>query len=156
MTVITELLMQVTYKQVSVTMYTLLGMCMCIRCLTRSTWKVQNGNAWSAGETTPCCPPPIRSRISEQRKWLGWWRASRFLSLLSCCLSSFCWAVNYNRPRSPCLRAMASWVARAKRYVNYICINPYISIANALQTDIQTYIHTYIHTYKHNLRLSPH
>ena len=26
-----------------------------IRCLTRSTWKVRNGEARSAGEMTPCC-----------------------------------------------------------------------------------------------------
>ena len=28
-------------------------------CLTQSTWKVRNGEAQSAVETTPCCPPPI-------------------------------------------------------------------------------------------------
>jgi len=32
---------------------------MCIMCLTPSTWKVQNGKARSAVETTACCPPPI-------------------------------------------------------------------------------------------------
>ena len=113
--------------------YMLLGTRIRIRCLTRSTWKDRNGEAWSAGETTPCCPPPIHSRVSEWSKLLGWWRASRFLSLLSCCLSSFCWAVNrlpyiWTRsgvvfyllspwPRSPYHHTMASW--RAKRYINY-------------------------------------
>ena len=112
----------------------LLGICMRIRFLTRSTWKVRNGKAQSAGEMTPCCPLPIRSWVSERSKWLGWWRASRFLSPLSC-LSSFCWAVNHlpyiwtrsgvvfylpsPRPQSPCHRAMASWAGHAKRYLNY-------------------------------------
>ena len=43
-----------------------------IRCLMRSTWKDRNGEARSAGETTPCCTPPIRSRVSERSKSLGW------------------------------------------------------------------------------------
>ena len=74
--------------------HSLLGICMHIRCLMRSTWKVRNGKARSAGEMTPCCPPPIHSRISERSKWLRWWGVSRFLSPLACRLSSFCWAVN--------------------------------------------------------------
>jgi len=101
---------------------TVLGIRMHIRCLTRSTWKVRNGKAWSAGETTPCCPPPIHSRVSERSKSLRWWCASRFSSLLSCRLSSFCWAINRlpyiwtrsgvvfylssPQPRSPCHRAI--------------------------------------------------
>jgi len=36
-----------------------LGIRMHIRCLTRSTWKVRNGESQSAGETMPCCPPPV-------------------------------------------------------------------------------------------------
>ena len=31
-----------------------------------------NGKAQSAGETTPYCPLPIRSRVSDQSKPLGW------------------------------------------------------------------------------------
>ena len=30
-----------------------------IMCLTQSTWKVRNGEARSAVEMMPCCPPPI-------------------------------------------------------------------------------------------------
>ena len=45
-------------KKVSVIIY-ILGIRMRIMCLTRSTWKVQNGEARSAVEMTPCCPPPI-------------------------------------------------------------------------------------------------
>ena len=56
----------------------LLGIRMRIRCLTQSTWKIRNREARSAGETTPCCPPPIRSWVSERSKSLGWWHASRF------------------------------------------------------------------------------
>ena len=36
-----------------------LGIRMCIMCLTRSTWKVRNGEARSAVEMMLCCPPPI-------------------------------------------------------------------------------------------------
>ena len=75
----------------------------------------------------------FRSWVSERNNSLGCWRASRFLSPLSCHLSTFCWAVNrlpyiWNRsgvfyPPGPRLRPpfiMASWAARAKgRYVNY-------------------------------------
>ena len=122
-----------------------------IRYLTRSTRKVRNGEARNAGKTTLCCPPPIHSRLSEQSK------ASRFLSPLSCRLSSFCWAVNRlpyiwtrsgvvfcplsPRPQSPCQlhRVMAFWVARAKGTYSM-----YISIVNPLRTYIHTYIHTYI------------
>ena len=59
----------------------ILGIRMRIRCLTRSTWEDRNGEARSADETTPCYPPPIRSRVSERSKSLGCWRASRFVSL---------------------------------------------------------------------------
>ena len=113
----------------------LLGICMRIRCLTWSTWKDRNSEPQSAGETMPCCPPPICSQVSERSKSLKWWRTSRFLSSLSCCLSSFCWAVNLPpyiwtrsgivfylpspRPGFPRHRTIASWAARAKRYVNY-------------------------------------
>ena len=72
----------------TVTNTSLLGIRMRIRCLMQSTWKVQNGEARSAVETTPCCPLPIRSRVSERSKSLRWWRASHFLSPLSCRLSS--------------------------------------------------------------------
>ena len=137
----------------------LLGIRMHIRCLTQSTSKVRNGEA----RTTPCCPPP-RSRVSELSKSLGWWRASRFVSLLPCCLSSFCWAVNrlpyiWTRSgiaRSSVLRvlgldlhAIAPWHhERHVPEVRKLCINPYISIISPLRTDI--------HTYEHNLRLRPH
>ena len=83
--------------------------------------------------------PPIRSRVSEWSKSLGWRCASRFSSPLPCRLSSFCWVVNRlpyiwthsgivfylpsPRPRSPSHRVMASWVACAKRYVNSIYFN---------------------------------
>ena len=136
-----------------------------IRWLTQSTWKVRNGEARITGETTPCCPPPIHSQVSERGELLGWWRPSHFLSPLSCCLSSFYWGVNClpciwtrsgvfylssPRPRSPCHHAMASWAARAKRYINPIYFN------RKPVMNIHTYLHTYIHTYKHNLRLRPH
>ena len=124
-----------------------------IRYLTRSTWKDRNGEARSASETMPCCPPPIRSRVSERSKSLRWWRASRFLSLLSCRLSSFCWAVNTlpyiwtrsgvifylpsPRPRSPSHDGILSGMCQK---VRKLCINPYISIVNQLRTDKCTYI----------------
>ena len=50
----------------------LLGICMRIRCLTWSTWKDRNSEPQSAGETMPCCPPPICSQVSEQSKSLKW------------------------------------------------------------------------------------
>ena len=56
----------------TVTNTSLLGIRMRIRCLMQSTWKVQNGEARSAVETTPCCPLPIRSRVSERSKSLRW------------------------------------------------------------------------------------
>ena len=66
-----------------------LGIRMRIRCLTRSTRKDRDR---SSGGTTPCCPLPICSRVSKRSKSLEWWRASRFLSSLSCRHSSFRWA----------------------------------------------------------------
>ena len=65
-----------------------------IMCLTRSTWKVWNGEARSAVETSSAVLRLSRSRISERSKSLQCWCASRFLSPLSCRLSSFCWAVS--------------------------------------------------------------
>ena len=130
-------------------------------CLTPSTWKVQNGEARSAVETTPCCPPPIplnRSRVSERSKSLGCWSVSRSLLLpLSCRLSSFCWVVNhlpylrlwtrysveYCPPSLDLHRARLHHELHVpKRYVNYVYFN------RKHVTDIHTpYIHTYIHTY---------
>ena len=134
----------------------LLGIYMRIGCLTRSTWKDRNGKARSAGETMLCCPPPICSRVSERSKSLECWRASRFLSSLSCRLSSFCWAVNrlpyiWTRsvfifylpsPRPWSLRHRTRW--HPERHVPKVRINPYIWIVNPLRTYIHTYIHTYI------------
>ena len=126
----------------------LLGIHMRIGCLTRSTWKDRNGEARSAGETMLCCPPPICSRVSEQSKSLECWHASRFLSSLSCRLSSFCWAVNrlpYIWTCSVVIFYLPSPWPRSLRYrerhVPKVCINLYIWIVNPLRT----YIHTYIH-----------
>ena len=133
-----------------------LGIYMRIRCPTRSTWKVWDGVAQSAGKTMLCCPPPIRSCqwLSVRSKLLGWWHASHFLSPLSCRLSSFCWAVNHLPyiwtrsgavfyPPSLCdLKLHAIHVARRRpeRHVpkvRKLCIHPYISIVNPLQTEAQ-------------------
>ena len=87
-----------------------------IRCLMQSTWKIRNGEAQSAGETTPCCPPPIHSRVSEQSKLLGWQRASRpFVEQLTIfCTSGLILASSSIFRVLNLHRAMASWVARAK------------------------------------------
>ena len=108
----------------------LLGIRMHIRCL---TWSTRNGEARSAGETMLCCPLPNRLRVSERSKLLVWWCASRFLSPLSCRLHPFVEqltvfhtsglvlaSTSILRVLDPDLhRAMASWAAHAKRYVNY-------------------------------------
>ena len=70
--VISVLLYLKTDHKNTVTNTSLLGICMCIRYLTQSTWKVRNGEARSAVEMTSCCPPPIRSRVSKRSKSLGW------------------------------------------------------------------------------------
>ena len=91
---------------------TVLGIRMRIMCLTWSMWKVRNGEAWSAGKTMPCCPPPC-SRVSKLNKSLEWWHASHFLSPLPCHLSSFCWAVNhlpYIWTHSGVARSSVLWV----------------------------------------------
>ena len=124
----------------------------------KSTRKVRNGEVQNAGKTTLCCPLSIRSRLSEQSKLLGWWRASHFLSPLSCCLSSFCWAVNRlpyiwthsgiifyppsPQPRSPCQyhHMMASWAARAKGTYS---MHRAVYFNGKPVTDRHTYIHTY-------------
>ena len=33
----------------------------------RTTWKVQNGEARSTGEMTPCCPPPVSVHESASK-----------------------------------------------------------------------------------------
>ena len=63
--VISVLLYSKTDHKNTMTNTSLLGIRMRIRCLTQNTWKVRNGEAQSAVETTSCCPPPIRSRVSE-------------------------------------------------------------------------------------------
>ena len=108
--------------------------------------------ARSAGETTPCCPPPIHSRVSEWSKSLRLWHASRFVSPISCRLSSFCWAVNCVPSTSISMPSCDGILSGTCQKVCKLCINPYISIVNPLWTDI----HTNIHTYKHNLRLRSH
>ena len=125
----------------------LLGIRMHIRCLTRST---RNGEAWSAGETMSCCPLPNRLRVSERSKLLVWWCASRFLSPLSCRLSSFCWAVNrlpyiwtsscvdfYPPSPWPWSPSRDGILSGTCQKVRKLCINPYTSIVNSLWTDIQ-------------------
>ena len=128
-----------------------------IRCLTRSMWKVYNGEALEAlARWTPCCPPPIRSWVSKRSKSLGWWHSSHSLSPLSCRLSSFCWTVNRlpyiwtcsgivfyplsPRTWSPChVPLHDSIMSGTCQKIRKLCINPYISIINQLQN---TYIHT--------------
>ena len=126
-----------------------LGICMCIGCLTWSTWKVYNGEALEVlVRWTPCCPPPIRSWVSKQSKSLGWWRSSRLLSPLSCRLSSFCWTVNHLPyiwtcsgiiyPPSPwtwsChVPSHDSIMSGMCQKIRKLCINPYISIVNKLR-----------------------
>ena len=121
-----------------------------IRCLTRSTWKDRNGEARSTGKTTLCCPPPIRSPVSERSKSLGWWRASRFLSpylvvfhpfveqlTVFIHLDSF-WRRLLSSESSTSI-SMLSRPSGTCQKVRKLCINPCISIVNPLRTDIHTY-----------------
>ena len=104
------------------------------------------------------------ARVSEWSKSLWWWRASRFLSLLACRLSSFCWAANrlpYIWTRSGVVfylrvlnfnlhRGILSGICQK---IHKLCINPYISVVKPLQTDIYTNIQT--QTYKTKTPLAP-
>ena len=99
-----------------------------------------------------CLKPSSCSRVSKWSESLRCWHASRLLSLLSCRLSSLCWAVNHllylwthsltchHVLSSESSVAMAPWAApRAAhaRKVCKLCVNPYISIVNLLQKDMQ-------------------
>ena len=96
-----------------------------------------------------------RQRVSEQSESLRYCRASRLLSLLSCRLSSHCWAVYrllYLWTRSlacHCLLSSESSIALGWHHERHVRKpNPYILIINPLRTDL--------HIYKHSLRLRPH
>ena len=110
--------------------------CMFIMCLMSSMWEFRSDKMaklepqlrWPRAVLRLSC-----SRVSERSKLLGCWRASRLLSLLSCHLSFFCWAVNClsylwtrsgivfcppsSQPRSPS-RWHHEWHV-PKRYINY-------------------------------------
>ena len=140
----------------------LLGIHTYIMCLTRSTWKVRSNKMakLKALSRRHCAVLHLsRAQVSDQSKSLRCWHASRFLSPLSCCLSSFCWAVNrlpyiwthsgvVFYPQVLDLDRDGIWAACAKQvHVHKLCVNPYISIINPLRTDI--------HTYKLNLTKTP-
>ena len=87
-----------------------------------------------------------------------YWHKSRLLLLLSCSLSSLCWAVNHLLACCHLLSSESSirtapWVASARkvrklcvklyiwaacaRGIRKLCVNPYISIVTPLRTDTQ-------------------
>ena len=98
----------------------LLGICMCIMCLTPSMWKVVDlTKCQSIVETMP-----ILLRVNWQSESLRCWSVNCLLSLLSCHLSSLCWAINcllYLWTRSLACRhllssiTMAPWAACARK-----------------------------------------
>ena len=134
---------------------------MCIRCLTWSTWKVRNGEARSAGETTPCCPPPhgSASKVNHSGGDAQVVSCHRYLvvfhpfveqltvfhtSGLVLALSSIFRVLDSTLIMPLCDGILSGTCQKVRK----LCINPYISIVNPLRTAI--------HTYKHNLRLRPH
>ena len=100
------------------------------RCVMQSTWKVRNGEAWSAVETTPCCPPPIPACSQSANKVNRSGADVQVISCIVCYLVIFHPFVEqltvfhtegYIWIRSGVLLdlhvtsiAMASWAARAK------------------------------------------
>ena len=96
-----------------------------------------------------CLKPNSCSRVSKWSELLRCWHASRLLSLLSCRLSSYCWAVNHllylwthsltchhvlSSESSVAMAPRAAPRAAHARKVCKLCVNP---IINSLQKDMQ-------------------
>ena len=122
----------------------LLGIHMRIMCLTRSMWKVRNGEARSAVEMTLCCPPPIplhgsASKVSSSSGDAQVISCHRYLVVFHSFVEQL--TVFHTSglvlASSSILRvldlhlhhAMASWAACAKQ-VHKLFLNPYISTVN--------------------------
>ena len=126
---------------------------MCIMCLMPSIYGKFNRMKWrSVVETMACCPPSIYIVHGLVREVS---HSDAGTQVISCCLSSHCWAVNrllYLWTRSPVIISyppltsikkafmMPAWFKKACK----LCVNLYISIVNPLWTYIQSYTHTYI------------
>ena len=124
-----------------------------IRWPTRSTWKVRNGETRSAGETTPCCPPPIRSRVSSKVNRSGGDASCHsylvifhpFVEQLTCLpyirtRSGVVFCPPSPRPRSPCHAPSRDGIMSGTcQKVRKLCI--YFN-RKPLRTKIQTYKHT--------------
>ena len=74
-------------------LFMLLGICLCIMCLTPSTWKVRSNKMAKCGwdDAMLASTYPVNRSASQL---LRCWHASCLLSPLSCRLSSFCWGVS--------------------------------------------------------------
>ena len=109
-----------------------------------------------ASLTTPCCPPPIRSRVSEQGKSN---RSGGDAQVVSCnpylVFHPFVEQLTVFHTSGLVMasssifrvHAIARWhPGRHVPKIRKLCIKPYILIVNPLQTDRHTDMHTYIHT----------
>ena len=119
-------------------------------CLTPSTWKVQDGEARSAVKTMLCCPLPI----PFTGQWANCSGADAQVVSCHCILSSFILLLSSLVHRLPYLdllwrrllssESLTSIVIACAKQVRKLCVNPYISIVNLLQT------------YKHTNTISDH
>ena len=120
---------------------TLLGIRMCIRCLTRTAWKVQNDEARSTGEMTPCC---LHLSVHESVSEVNCSGGDVQVVSHHCCIVVFhpveqltvfhtsglvLASSSIFRVLDLDLHAIAHWHPECQK-VRKLCINPYISIIN--------------------------